>query len=168
MFFCGETVFNKKNKRSYGIAMNMNKETYKRFADAHAPHSPMWKDCLFAFLIGGFICTVGQGLNDIYRNLCHMNEIDAGTLTSVTLILAAVVLTGLGLFDRIAKVAGAGTLVPITGFANSVVSPAIDSHAEGLILGVGAKIFTVAGPVLLYGTLAGSIYGVIYWLVSLF
>lgn len=148
--------------------MNMNKETYKRFADAHAPHSPTGKNCLFAFLIGGLICTVGQGLRDLYQNLCHMNEIDAGTMTSVTLIFIAVVLTGLGLFDRIAKVAGAGTLVPITGFANSVVSPAIDSHAEGLILGVGAKIFTVAGPVLLYGTLAGGIYGVIYWLVGLF
>ena len=148
--------------------MNMNKETYKRFADAHAPHSPMGKNCLLAFLIGGLICTLGQGLRDIYQNLCHMNETDAGTLTSATLILLAVVLTGLGWFDRIAKFAGAGTLVPITGFANSVVSPAIDSHAEGLILGVGAKIFTVAGPVLLYGTLAGSIYGVIYWIVQLF
>jgi stage V sporulation protein AC len=97
-----------------------------------------------------------------------MEEELAGTLTSVTLILFAVVLTSLGLFDRIAKVAGAGTLVPITGFANSVVSPAIDSHAEGLILGVGAKIFTVAGPVLLYGTLAGAVYGVIYRIVLLF
>ena len=148
--------------------MNMNKETYKRFADAHAPHSPMGKNCLLAFLIGGLICTLGQGLRDIYQNLCHMNETDAGTLTSATLILIAVVLTGLGWFDGIAKFAGAGTLVPITGFANSVVSPAIDSHAEGLILGVGAKIFTVAGPVLLYGTLAGSVYGVIYWIVQLF
>ena len=95
-------------------------------------------------------------------------EEDAGTLTSVTLIFVAVVLSGVGIFDRIAKVAGAGTLVPITGFANSVVSPAIDSHSEGLILGVGAKIFTVSGPVLLYGTLAGSIYGVILWIVSRF
>ncbi|MBQ7347030.1 MAG: stage V sporulation protein AC [Clostridia bacterium] len=148
--------------------MNMQKETYKRFADAHAPHSPIGKNCLRAFLFGGLICTLAQGLRDIYLHLCHLNDEDAATLTSVTLILIAVVLTGLGWFDRIAKVAGAGTLVPITGFANSVVSPAIDSHAEGLILGVGAKIFTVAGPVLLYGTLAGSIYGIIYWIISLF
>lgn len=146
----------------------MNKETYKRFADAHAPHSPTGKNCLLAFLVGGLICTLGQGLRDVFQQLCHMNETDAGTLTSATLILVAVILTGLGWFDRIAKFAGAGTLVPITGFANSVVSPAIDSHAEGLILGVGAKIFTVAGPVLLYGTLAGSVYGVIYWIVLLF
>ena len=88
-------------------------------------------------------------------------------LTSATLILAAVLLTGFGVFDRIAKLGGAGTLVPITGFANAVVSPAIDSRAEGLVLGVGAKIFTVAGPVLLYGTLAGAVYGVIYWILTL-
>ncbi|MBO5294227.1 MAG: stage V sporulation protein AC [Clostridia bacterium] len=148
--------------------MNMEKETYKKFADAHAPHSPIGKNCLFAFLFGGGICTLAQGLQEIFLRLCHMEKEDAATLTSVTLIFVAVILTGLGLFDRIAKLAGAGTLVPITGFANSVVSPAIDSHAEGLVLGVGAKIFTVAGPVLLYGTLAGSIYGVIYWIVSLF
>ena len=148
--------------------MNMEKETYKKFADAHAPRSPLGKDCLFAFLFGGTLCLIGEILRNVYLNLCHMSEEDAGTLTSVTLILAAVILTGLGIFDRIAKIAGAGTLVPITGFANAVVSPAIDSHAEGLILGVGAKIFTVAGPVLLYGTLAGGVYGVIYWIVSLF
>lgn len=148
--------------------MNMDKKTYKKFADAHAPRSPMGKNCLFAFLIGGMICTIGQLLRNLFQSVCGMNETDAGTLTCATLILAAVVLTALGWFDRIAKVAGAGTLVPITGFANAVVSPAIDSHAEGLILGVGAKIFTVAGPVLLYGTLAGTIYGVIYWFVGLF
>lgn len=148
--------------------MNMNKETYKRFADAHAPHSPMAKNCLFAFLIGGAICTIGQGLGDLYRKVCGMPEEEAGTLVSVTLIFLAVVLTASGIFDRIAKVAGAGTLVPITGFANAVVSPAIDSRAEGPVLGVGAKIFTVAGPVLLYGTLAGAVYGVLLWVIRLF
>lgn len=148
--------------------MNMEKKSYRKFADAHAPHSPLLRDCAFAFLTGGAICTLGQLLKGVYQNTCGLVEEDAGTLTSVTLILAAVILTGVGLFDRIAKVAGAGTLVPITGFANSVVSPAIDSHAEGLILGVGAKIFTVAGPVLLYGTLAGTVYGLIYWVIGLF
>ena len=148
--------------------MNMEKKSYRKFADAHAPKSPLWRDCTMAFLVGGLICTLGQLLRNIYQNACNLPEEDAATLTSVTLIFFAVVLTGIGLFDRIAKVAGAGTLVPITGFANSVVSPAIDSHAEGLILGVGAKIFTVAGPVLLYATLAGTIYGVIYWIVGLF
>lgn len=144
--------------------MKISKETYAKFADAHAPRSPLGKDCLWAFLVGGSICTVGQILHDVFQNLCSLDEEIAGTLTSVSLILAAVILTALGIFDNIAKHAGAGTLVPITGFANAVVSPAIDSHSEGLVLGVGAKIFTVAGPVLLYGTLAGFVYGVIYWL----
>ena len=148
--------------------MNMEKDTYRRFVDAHAPHSSTPKNCLLAFLVGGSICCLGQGLGDVFKNVCHLEQEDAGTLTSVMLILLAVALTGCGVFDRIAKYAGAGTLVPITGFANAVVSPAIDSHAEGLILGVGAKIFTVAGPVLLYGTLAGWFFGVIYWLISLF
>lgn len=147
--------------------MNMNKETYKKYVDARAPKSPLAKDCLRAFLVGGLICTLGQGLNEIYTKLCGLPKEDAGTLTSATLILIAAILTGAGIFDRIAKFAGAGTLVPITGFANSVVSPAVDAKSEGLILGVGAKIFTVAGPVLLYGTLAGTLYGVVYWIVGL-
>lgn len=148
--------------------MNIQKETYKKYAQAHAPKSPLLKDCFHAFWVGGMICLLGQILRDVYQGICQMEEESAATLTSVTLIFLAVLLTGLGVFDRIAKYAGAGTLVPITGFANAVVSPAIDSHSEGLILGVGAKIFTVAGPVLLYGTLAGAIYGVIYWIVTLF
>jgi stage V sporulation protein AC len=146
--------------------MNMSKETYKKYANARAPKSPIVKDCFRAFLVGGLICTLAQGLTDVYTELCGMEKEDAGTLTAATLVLVAAVLTGLGIFDRIAKFAGAGTLVPITGFANAVVSPAIDSHSEGLILGVGAKIFTVAGPVLLYGTLAGTLYGVVYWIVT--
>ena len=148
--------------------MNMTKETYKKYADSRAPKSPIVKDCLRAFLVGGLICSIGQALTDIYTKLCGMEKQDAGTLTAATLVLAAAILTGFGVFDRIAKFAGAGTLVPITGFANAVVSPAIDSKSEGLILGVGAKIFTVAGPVLLYGTLAGAAYGVIYWITTLF
>ena len=148
--------------------MNLTKETYKKYADARAPGSPLLKDCSHAFLVGGLICCIGQALTDIYTKLCGMEKQDAGTLTAATLVLVAAILTGLGVFDRIAKFAGAGTLVPITGFANAVVSPAIDAKSEGLILGVGAKIFTVAGPVLLYGTLAGTAYGVIYWITTLF
>jgi stage V sporulation protein AC len=148
--------------------MNMTKETYKKYADARAPRSPIVKDCLRAFLVGGLICCIGQALTDIYTKLCGMEKQDAGTLTAATLVLAAAILTGLGVFDRIAKFAGAGTLVPITGFANAVVSPAIDAKSEGLILGVGAKVFSVAGPVLLYGTLAGTAYGVVYWITTLF
>lgn len=144
--------------------MDMRKDTYKKFADARAPKSPLWKNCLRAFWVGGVICTLGQGLTQLYTQVCHMSEENGTLLASVTLVFLAVVLTGFGVFDKIAKYAGAGTLVPITGFANSVVSPAIDSRSEGLVLGVGAKIFTVAGPVLLYGTLSGTLYGLIYWL----
>ncbi len=147
--------------------MNMKKETYKKYVDARAPGSPIVKDCLRAFLVGGLICALGQGLTDIYTGLCGLPKEDAGTLTAATLILIAAILTGWGIFDRIAKFAGAGTLVPITGFANAVVSPAVDAKSEGLILGVGAKIFSVAGPVLLYGTLAGTLYGVVYWVANL-
>ena len=146
----------------------MNKETYKKYAEARAPRSPILKNCVRAFLVGGLICTIGQGLRDIYTKLCGMDTDDAGTMTAVTLVLIAVILTGLGVFDRIAKFAGAGTLVPVSGFANSVVSPAIDNRAEGLVLGMGEKIFTVAGPVLLYAILSGAVYGVIYYAILLF
>lgn len=147
--------------------MEMKKETYKKYVDARAPKSPLWRNCLRAFWVGGMICVLGQGLTQLYTDVCGMSKEDAGTLCAATLVLLAVILTGLGVFDRIAKYAGAGTMIPITGFANSVVSPAIDSHAEGLVLGVGAKIFSIAGPVLLYGTLAGMLYGIIYWIVGL-
>ncbi|MBE6584450.1 MAG: SpoVA/SpoVAEb family sporulation membrane protein [Ruminococcaceae bacterium] len=147
--------------------MNIEKESFKKYADAHAPSSPIVKDCIWAFCIGGLICTVGQLLTFLYKDVIGLTQKDAGTLCSVTLIFVAALLSGLGLFERIAKKAGGGTLVPITGFANSVVSPAIDSKAEGLILGVGAKIFTVAGPVLLYGTLAGAVWGVVYWIMGI-
>ena len=148
--------------------MDIDKKTYKKYAQAHAPKSPTVKNCIKAFLFGGIICAIGEGLLQIYSELLGLVKEDAASLTSVTLIFIAILLTTLGVFDRIAKHAGAGTLVPITGFANAVASPAIDSHSEGLILGVGAKIFTVAGPVLLYGILAGTVYGVIYWAWGLF
>ena len=148
--------------------MNLDKEQYKQYAAAHAPKSPLFSDCLRAFLTGGAICALAEGLIHLYGRWLNLLKDEAATLASVTLVFLAVLLTAAGIFDKIAKFAGAGTLVPITGFANSVVSPAIDSHAEGLVLGVGAKIFTVAGPVLLYGTLAGAVYGVIYWICGLF
>ena len=144
--------------------MNIDKKTYKKFATAHAPKSPLVKDCLWAFGVGGLICTFAQGLKDIYMELCHMLETDAALLTSVTLIFLAVLLTGLGVFDDIAKRAGAGTLVPITGFANAVASPAIDDKSEGLVMGVGAQMFTIAGPVIVYGVLTSVLYGFCYWL----
>ena len=147
--------------------MNMDKKQYKRFADAHAPRSPILKNCIRAFICGGTICCIAEALTSLYSLLPNVELNVARSLTSITLIFTAILLTGLGVFDRIAKFAGAGTLVPITGFANSVASPAIDSRSEGYILGVGAKIFTVCGPVLLYGTVAGALYGVIYWVCSI-
>lgn len=147
--------------------MNFDKKNYKKFADAHAKKSPIVKDCLRAFLVGGGICAVGQVLIMLF-GLMGIEREDAGLFSSSVLILASACLTCLGYFEKIARFAGAGTLVPITGFANAVVSPAIDAKAEGFILGVGAKIFTVAGPVLLYGTLAGTLYGMFYWVFSLF
>ena len=148
--------------------MKISKETYAKFADAHAPKSPLGKDCLWAFLVGGSVCTVGQILRDVFQNLCSLDEETAGTLTSVSLILAAVVLTALGIFDNVAKHAGAGTLVPVTGFSNSITAEAVEARYEGYILGVGAKIFTVAGPVIAYSLFSGAIYGVILFFVNLF
>ena len=147
--------------------MNMDKQQYKKYAKAHAPKSPILKDCLRAFLAGGTICALGEGLLHVYGDLCHMDKENSAALVSVTLIFLSILLTAIGIYDNIAKFAGAGTLVPITGFANAVASPAIDSKSEGLVLGVGAKIFTVAGPVLLYGTVSGALYGVIYYIYTL-
>ena len=148
--------------------MDIDKKTYKKYAQAHAPKSPIVKNCIKAFLFGGTICTLGEGLLMLYGEALGLLKEDAGALTSITLVFVAVLLTSLGTFDKIAKHAGAGTLVPITGFANAVASPAIDSHAEGLVVGVGAKIFSVAGPVLLYGVLAGAVYGAVYFVLGLF
>lgn len=147
--------------------MNISKKEYPKYADAHAPKSDLLRDTMRAYLIGGLICAVAQGLTTFWKSLGMVKE-DAGLLTSVILVGASALLTAIGVFDNIAKVAGGGTLVPITGFANSVVSAAIDSKNEGFVLGLGSGIFTVAGPVLLYGTAAGTLYGVIYWISGLF
>ena len=145
--------------------MKIDKAAYVKYAEGKAKKSPLLLDCLKAFLIGGSICLFAQCLTALYIFLGAQTD-DAKTCTTVTLIALTALATGFGFFDKIAKHAGAGTLVPITGFANSVVSPAIDNKAEGLVLGVGAKIFIVAGPVILYGTLASVVYGVIYYLLT--
>ena len=147
--------------------MNMDKKTYARYVEARAPRSPLVRDCTHAFLVGGGICLFAEGMIQLLAGVTSMGRETAGTWTSILLVLTAAVLTAIGVFDRIARYAGAGTLLPITGFANAVASPAIDSRAEGFVLGVGAKIFTVAGPVLLYGTAAGTVYGIIYWICTL-
>lgn len=148
--------------------MNTDSGTYKKYADAHAKKSPLGKDCARAFLVGGAICTLAQGLTALYESL-KIDAENVGALVSVTLIFLTALLTGIGIFDKIAKFAGAGTIVPITGFANAVASPAVDTKGEGFVLGVGAKIFSIAGPVILYGTAAGALYGIIYWVcITLF
>lgn len=147
--------------------MIKDKKIYKKYADKRAEKSPLAKNCLMAFVFGGGICCIGEGFYDLYRYF-GLSEERAGAFVSVTLILIASILTGLGVFDNIAKIAGAGTLVPITGFSNAVTAPAIDTKSEGYILGVGANMFKIAGPVIAYGTLASVIYGIIYISVKSF
>ncbi|MBQ3101312.1 MAG: stage V sporulation protein AC [Clostridia bacterium] len=147
--------------------MKISNSEYKKLAESTARRSPVFKNCVAAFLVGGTICTLGQGLKNLYEYL-KLPDDSVKTLVPVSLIFIAVLLTGLGIFDKIAKFAGAGTLVPITGFANAVASPAIDTKAEGFILGVGAKMFTIAGPVIVYGTVASVVYGLIYCVTKLF
>ena len=143
--------------------MSTTNNEYNKMADKASPPSPKIKNCLKAFLIGGGICTFGQLLNRGFEKL-NFSEDAVKALTPSTLIVIAAVLTGIGVFDKIAKHAGAGTAVPITGFANSVVSPAVEFSTEGKILGTGAKMFNLAGPVIVYGCSAASLYGLIYYL----
>ncbi len=135
-------------------------QQYNEFVKQKSPNSPIWKDCFNAFWVGGLICTIGQFIMDycMYRG---MDNTSASTVTSIVLILIAVILSGLNWFNRIGKFAGAGSLVPITGFANSIVSPAIEYKSEGYVMGVGGKMFTVAGPVLVYGISSSVIIGII-------
>ena len=143
----------------------MTPEEYQALVKRMAPRSPILRDTALAFLVGGAICVVGQLLSHWYGTL-GLDDSDAGTATSVTLVFLSALATGLGLYHKLARWAGAGTLVPITGFANSVVSPAIEFKAEGWVTGVGAKIFGIAGPVIAFGTLASFVWGVIYWLLG--
>lgn len=143
----------------------MNKEEYKRYVDKRAKKSPILKNTITAFAVGGLICVIGQVFKDLYIRL-GAEKNDASTFASITIIFFAITLTGFGVFDSLAKHAGAGMAVPISGFANSVSAEAIDAKSEGYVLGVGAKIFTIAGPVILYGTLSGVAYGLIYYLVG--
>ena len=142
-------------------------ESYKLLINKHAPHSPTLKNCFFAFLVGGFLCLVGEGVASLFIRL-GCAEDKARLYVTLIYIAAASLATSLGFFDKIARHGGAGTLLPVTGFSNSISSAAIDSRSEGYILGVGAKIFTVAGPVILYSTLGGTLFGLIYYLYNYF
>ena len=145
----------------------MTEKQYARLVNDLAPKSPKLRDYLGAFCIGGTICLVGQVFLNWYQSL-GLEEKAAGTAVSMTLVTLSALLTGLSLYDDIAKYGGAGTLVPITGFANAISAPAVEFKTEGFILGVGAKIFTIAGPVILYGVTASVVYGFIYWISTLF
>ena len=144
----------------------MNYKEYEKWTQKASPNSKSIVDIPKAFVIGGLICVIGQMLMNIYMYLGAEKEI-AGTLVSVSLIFLSALLTGLNLYHKIAKHGGAGTLVPITGFANAVAAPAIEFKTEGFIMGVGAKMFVIAGPVIVYGTLASAVYGIIYWILKM-
>ena len=146
--------------------MNISNQEYGELAKRVSPPSSMARTVPMAFVIGGTICVLGEALLNMYATLGFDRD-SAGALTSMSLIFLSALLTGLKLYDRIAQFAGAGTLVPITGFANSVVSPALDFKTEGYVLGLGAKMFTIAGPVLVYGISASVIYGMIYYFIKL-
>lgn len=145
----------------------MTEKEYRKLVQKLSPNSPMWKDCICAFVVGGLICTLGQLIMNGYLAL-DMEKESASTATAMTLVALSALFTGLSLYDNLAKHAGAGTLVPITGFANSVAAPAVEFKTEGFILGVGAKMFTIAGPVIVYGVSASVVYGLIYWITALF
>src|SRR5574344_1974963 len=137
-----------------------NQEQYNEYVKSKSPNSPIWKDCLNAFWVGGLICSIGQIIQD-YCMYKGMDNTSSSTVVSIILIAISAILTGLNLFNRIGKFAGAGSLVPITGFANSIVSPAIEYKSEGYVMGVGGKMFTVAGPVLVFGISTSVLIGII-------
>ncbi|MBQ2892895.1 MAG: stage V sporulation protein AC [Oscillospiraceae bacterium] len=147
--------------------MEMTEREYGKLVGSMSPRSPLWKNCINAFLIGGLICTLGQLATNGYLAL-GLEKKDAATAASCSLVALSALLTGLSLYDNIAKFAGAGTLVPITGFANAIAAPAVEFKTEGMILGTAAKMFTIAGPVIVYGTVASVVYGVVYWITTLF
>ena len=138
--------------------MKLDKQKYQQMLEQKSPDSPLWKDCLKAFLFGGAICTVGEAVSNFWQGR-GLDTTDAAAATSITMVLLGALLTCLHIYEKLAKHAGAGTLVPITGFANAIVSPAMEFKSEGLILGVGAKLFAIAGPVLVYGISASVVYG---------
>lgn len=146
--------------------MNIDEKQYDELTKRHSPKTKMYKTLPKAFIIGGIICCIGQALSDLYQYL-GMTELAAASVTSISLIFLSALLTGLKLYDKIAKHGGAGTLVPITGFANAVVSPALEFRTEGFVHGTGAKMFIIAGPVIVYGITASVIYGIILWALRL-
>lgn len=147
--------------------MKMTNTEYDEFIRSRMPRSPLWRDLVRAFLVGGIICCAGQGLMMLFTELGGLEKETASTAVSIALIALSAFLTGLNVYDRLARFAGAGTLVPITGFANAVVSPALEFKSEGFVLGTAAKMFTIAGPVIVFGIGASVIYGLVLVLLGL-
>lgn len=143
----------------------MTKKEYSKYVDEKSPNSKIVTNVIKAFIIGGFICTIGQLINDLVMNAGASKE-NAATITSMILVFTGALLTGLNLYDNIGRFSGAGSAVPITGFANSIVSPAIEFKSEGYIMGVGSRMFVIAGPVLVYGVTSSIVYGIIYYLIK--
>lgn len=153
------------NKKSERKKEEKIKKKFQDISKREAPKSNLFRDSVRAFIVGGLICDIGQGLNAFYINLGYEKQ-DAGTLVAITLIFIGALLTGIGIYDKIGDFAGAGSVVPITGFANSIVSPAVEFKKEGFIFGVGSKMFTIAGPVLVYGISSSVIVGIIYYIIT--
>ncbi len=143
---------------------NSNQKKYKDYVDEISPKPTYIKNYILAFIVGGIICMIGQGINDAYMNIGGLNKQDAASYTSITLIFIGAFLTGLGVYDLIGKRAGAGSIIPITGFANSIVSPAMEYKREGYVMGVGANLFKIAGPVLVYGVGSSILFGFVYYI----
>ena len=146
-------------------AMQLDKQRYQQLLEQKSPPSPLPIDCLKAFLFGGAICTVGEAVSNFWQGR-GLETLSAAAATAITMVFLGGLLTCLHLYEKLAKHAGAGTIVPITGFANAIVSPAMEFKSEGLVLGLGAKLFAVAGPVLVYGIAASVIYGLVYCLLG--
>ncbi|WP_343338055.1 hypothetical protein TPELB_35880 [Terrisporobacter petrolearius] len=145
----------------------LDKNEYKKYVEKMSPKPAYLKNCIMAFLVGGLICCIGQGINDIYMKIIDLDKLAAASATSMTLIFIGAFLTGLGVYDLIGKRAGAGSIIPITGFANSIVSPAMEFKKEGYVTGVGANLFKIAGPVLVYGISSSIICGLLYYFIKL-
>ncbi len=148
--------------------MKVDKQEYQRWVEEISPQTNLWWGCLKAFLVGGLICVLGQCIHDYVLGLEGMTEKTAAAWTSISLIFLGAFVTGIGWYDNLGHFAGAGSIIPITGFSNGIVSSAIEFKKEGFILGLGAKMFTIAGPVIVYGTLASSICGLVYWIITKF
>ena len=148
--------------------MKKNKNAYVLMTEDMLPKTHILRDCIIAFLVGGAICCIGQMFFDLYTNVCKLEEEVVKALVPATMVFLGAFFTGIGIYDDLGKFAGAGSVIPITGFAKSIVAPAMEFRREGYVLGIGVKMFTVAGPVIVYGTAASVVYGLIYWIINTF